>query len=98
MAHRLAPEARADLEEIAFDVAAESGNLAIAERLISALTERFLLLSRYPHLGRARDDDLGAGRRSLAVTNYVIIYCIDDGDVLVLRVIHGRRDLNNLFS
>ncbi len=97
MAHRLAPEARADLDDIAFHVASGSGDLAVAERLLSTITERFFLLSRYPHLGRPRDEDLGAGRRSLAVMGYVIVYRLDDGDVLILRVIRGSRDLEHLF-
>jgi len=67
MVHRLAPEARTNLDDIAYYTATESGNIGIAERLISAITERFYLLSEYPFLGRARDADLGGGRRSYAV-------------------------------
>ncbi len=97
MAHRLAPEAVADLDGIAFHVATESGNVDIAARLILAITARFLALSEYPYLGRARDADLGLGRRSFPVGNYVIIYRVVEGDVLVLRVIHGRQDIASLF-
>ncbi len=61
-----------------------------------ALTERFHLLSRYPLLGRHRED-LG-GRRSFAVGDYVILYRVDDGDVAILRVIHGRRDIDGLIG
>jgi plasmid stabilization system protein ParE len=32
------------------------------------------------------------------VGEYVIIYRIEDGELLVLRVLHGRRDLEALFD
>ena len=49
-------------------------------------------------LGRARDEDFGLGCRSFAVGEYVIVYCIEAEDVLILRVAHGRRDLEALFG
>jgi plasmid stabilization system protein ParE len=58
MAHRLAPGAEVELDEIWFWTAKESGSVDIADRLIDAITERFFLLSRHPHVGRRRDDDL----------------------------------------
>jgi toxin ParE1/3/4 len=70
----------------------------VATRLIDAITSRFLFLARFPYLGRARDEDFGAGSRSASVGEYVILYCIDGQDVLILRVVHGRRDLEALFG
>jgi plasmid stabilization system protein ParE len=34
----------------------------------------------------------------VAVGEYVIVYCIENEDVLILRVVHGRRDLESLFD
>ncbi|MGH7059430.1 MAG: type II toxin-antitoxin system RelE/ParE family toxin [Stellaceae bacterium] len=48
----------------------ESGSDAVADRQIDALAERFYLLSAHPYAGRARDDDLGPGRRSFPVDRY----------------------------
>jgi len=98
MAHRLAPRAVQDLEEIWFYVASESGSVEVANRLIDSITDRFLLLTSHPYAGRARNDDLGSGRRSFPVGDYVIVYSVRSGDVLVLRVVHGRRDLAALFG
>jgi plasmid stabilization system protein ParE len=56
MAHRLAPQARAELVDIWSYIARESGNAAAADGVIDAITERFYLLARYPRMGRARDD------------------------------------------
>jgi len=58
----------------------------------------FYLLSNFPYVGRARDEDFGAGMRSACVGEYVIVYCVDGQDVLILRVVHGRRDLEALFG
>ena len=51
--HRRTPQADSDLEEIWHYVATESASNEIADRLIDSITRRFLLLSRYPHIGRA---------------------------------------------
>ncbi len=98
MAHRVAPQAAIDLDEIWYYVARESGSSEIATRLIDSITRRFVLLSAQPYLGRARDDEFGAGSRSFPVSEYVIVYCIESENVLILRVAHGRRDIDALFS
>jgi len=93
MALRVAAEVEAELDEIWSYVATESGNADVAERLINSITDHFFMLSRRPHLGRRRDHDLRAGLRSLSVGAYVIIHRIEGRDVLILHVLHGRRDL-----
>ena len=98
MAHRLAPRAEADLDDIWYYVANESGSMEIANRLIDTITERFLALASFAYLGRSREDTFGPGYRSLAVGEFVIAYCVENEDVLILRVVHGRRDLERLFG
>lgn len=98
MAHRLSPQAERDLDAIWLYVAKESGRLEIADTLIDGLVERFLTLVGFPYMGRSREDNLGPGRRSLAVGEYVIIYRVENENVLILRVVHGRRDLEHLFG
>jgi toxin ParE1/3/4 len=98
MAHRVAPLAEADLGDIWLYVAKESGSIEMANRLIDTLTDRFLLLASFPYLGRSRDEDFGAGCRSVTVGEYVIVYCVENEDALILRVVHGRRDLDTLFG
>ncbi len=56
MSHRIAPEAEADLDEIWYFVAVQSGNFEIADRVVDSLLDRFLLISRYTEMGR-RDHD-----------------------------------------
>lgn len=55
-------------------------------------------LASFPHIGRARDDDFGPGCRSMTVGEYVIVDCVENEDALILRVVHGRRDLEVLFG
>jgi plasmid stabilization system protein ParE len=67
MAHRVAPAAEQDLDDIWYYVAKERGSFDIANRLIDNLTDRFFLLAGFPYLGRSRDEDFGLGCRSFAM-------------------------------
>jgi len=98
MAYRLARRAEADLDDIAHYIATESGSLDTAARVIEALTVRFLFLAHNPYAGRARDDDLGPGRRSFPADRYVIVYRVSGRDVVILRVAHGSRDIQALMG
>ncbi|MBV8897502.1 MAG: type II toxin-antitoxin system RelE/ParE family toxin [Acidobacteriaceae bacterium] len=97
MAHRVGARAEADLDDIWIYVAKESGSIETANRLIDAITDRFLTIARFPYIGRQRDEDFGPGFRSLAIGDYVIVYCLEDEEALILRVVHGRRRLEPLF-
>lgn len=96
MAHFLAPEVVAELDDIWWYIATKSGNVETADRVIDSITDRFLLLARYPFLGRRRDHDLRAGLRSFVAGEYVIIYRPED-DVKILHVVRGSRNLEALF-
>ncbi len=97
MAHRLSVQAERDLDDIAYDLARETGSPAIAERLINSIAARFSLLAEHPKVGRARDDLL-AGARSFPVGNYMIVYVTEGEDVQILRILHGRRNIAVLFG
>ena len=89
MPYRLSALAEQDLEEI-WSYVAEDASPATAARLIDAIVDRFELLVEQPRMGRLRPE-FGGGVRSFTVENYVIYYR-HDGDVLIARVLHGRRD------
>jgi toxin ParE1/3/4 len=97
MAHRRAPQADCDLDDIWHHVASDSSSFDIADRLIDSITDRFFLLGAHPYLGRARDEDLRPGLRSFPVGNYVILYRIENADAVILRVVRGNRDFAALF-
>lgn len=96
MAHRLAPGAEIELDEIWLRTAKDSGSTDIADCLIDSITERFFLLSRHPHVGRRRDDDLRPGFRSFPVGRYTIICRVESGDAQILHVIAADRDIEPL--
>ncbi len=89
MSYRLSALAERDLEDI-WSYVAEDTSPTAADRLIDAMIERFELLAEQPRMGRLRPE-FGPGVRSFTVENHVIYYR-HEGDVLIARVLHGRRD------
>ena len=89
---------RAELDNIWYYIARESGSFEIADRLVDSISERFYLLSRHPHIGRRRDEDLRPGLRSFPVGKYVILYRMEEMDVLILHVFRGSQDVEGLLQ
>jgi toxin ParE1/3/4 len=98
MSHRLAPEAEADMDDIWYYLARSSSSLEVADRFIEFLADRFHLLANHPYIGRRRDHELRPGLRSLPVRDYIFLYRIEEDDVLILRILHGSRDIKALFG
>ena len=98
MAHRLSTETEAELNDVWYYIASESGSMEIADRFIDSLTDRFYLIAKNPYIGRRRDADLRPRLRSFPVGEYVILYRIDDEDVLILHLVRGSRDLQSLLG
>jgi toxin ParE1/3/4 len=75
-------------------------NVEAADRLLQAAEETFLLIAGYPTLGSQRSFRKIVGVRSRAVTgfkNYLVFYQMRGGSVVILRVLHGMRDLPRFF-
>ena len=89
VSYRLSNLAEQDPEEIWFYVA-EDASPTTADRLIDAIFNRFEMLVEQPRMGRNRPE-FGDGVRSFVVESYVIYYRYDE-DLLIARVLHGRRD------
>lgn len=92
---RVTPRAIVDLDDIWFSIAIDSPTTA--DGFIDRLTERFVLLSEHPLVGRARED-LGSNLRSIAYRGYVIIYIANMSGVDVVRVVHGARKIDEALS
>jgi toxin ParE1/3/4 len=54
-------------------------------------------LRDFPLMGPSRDD-LRPGFRMLVAGEYVILYRAMQDRVEIIRVLHGRRDLDGLFT
>ncbi|HLG56801.1 MAG TPA: type II toxin-antitoxin system RelE/ParE family toxin [Vicinamibacterales bacterium] len=89
MPYRLSSLAEQDLDEIWLYVAGDASP-STADRLIDDIIDRFNLLAEQPRMGRLRAE-FGEGVRSFTVENHIIYYR-HEGDVLIARVLHGRRD------
>lgn len=92
-------QARADQVEI-YETIAED-NPDAAERVYQQIEERVAMLKENPRLG-VRKPEIGSSVRMLVRGVYLIFYEItpegDDVDeVVVVRVVHGQRDLSRLF-
>ena len=92
MAHRVSSRARSDLDDIWRHVVTEGGSESAADGVVDLITDRFLLLSDWPRLGRARND-LRRGLRSFPAGDYVIFYRITRAGGVIQRVLHGHRDI-----
>ena len=95
---RVSTRAQSDLDDIWLYIAHESSSIEIANRIVDSITNRFWLLGQQPEIGRRRDDDLRPGLRSFPVGEYIILYRIDDEDVVILYVTRGSRDLAQLVT
>ncbi|HYF90521.1 type II toxin-antitoxin system RelE/ParE family toxin [Azospirillum sp.] len=92
----LTAAAEADLEQIADYIAHE--NPLAAVRLVLDIREHCRKIAAVPGIGRARPE-LGPNLRSLALQPYVIVYShTEPHRVIVIRIIHGARDLPRIMQ
>jgi toxin ParE1/3/4 len=96
MAYYITEPAEQDINEILFYIADD--NLDAAITIYDRLTHCFEMLSQTPKAGRERKE-FRHDVRSFPEGNYLIIYRIILSDeVEILRVLHGARDLDEIFS
>jgi toxin ParE1/3/4 len=93
---KITPQAQQDLRSIWRGLAEFSG-LAIADQRLATIEQKFQLLSQFPRSGPSRDD-LRPGIRSSLAGEFVIFYRVDEQFFEVVRVLHGRSDIEALFS
>lgn len=94
----LTPEAELDLEEIADYIAAD--NPARAVSFVQEIRDRCIKIGTAP-LAYAAPPELGEAIRSCPHgRHYVIFFRVEPSDhaVLIVRVLHGARDLPSLFD
>jgi toxin ParE1/3/4 len=87
--------ARDDLREIWRYIALENG--AAADRLLDRIYELCSLYASLPEAGTAVDR-WQAGLRCCSVGNYVIFFRHETDGMLVVRVLHGARNIEELFQ
>jgi toxin ParE1/3/4 len=86
----LHPAALADLSEISEYIAVDSP--ASADRVIDEIEEAIRTLVSFPQAGHTRPDLTSRPIRFHPVREYLIAYAPNEIPLLVLAVIHGRRN------
>lgn len=88
------PEAIEDLDSIVGYIAKDSQFYA------KAVVNKILLVAKevpeYPYLGRAVPEIGNEQIRERFVYSYRLIYKINEGNILIVAIIHGKRLLENL--
>jgi toxin ParE1/3/4 len=91
---RISPRAERDLNGI-WDFIAENSQTA-ATRFVNRIEEQCRLLVDNPIMGRPRPE-FGPDVRSYTWSNYLIYYAPVDDGLEIMRVVHGARNIQELF-
>lgn len=94
----LAPVARADLHEIWDYYASELQNVEVADRIRDELFAGFENLAQTPGMGHYRSDLVAEPLRFWRVRDYLIIYRSEKRPIEIVRVLHGKRDVQAIFE
>jgi toxin ParE1/3/4 len=86
----LHPEAFADLEEVWEFIAAD--NLEAADRVLDEIRVAMQSLASFPQMGHTRADLTARPLRFHSVRDYLIAYAPDEDPLVVVAVLHGRRN------
>jgi toxin ParE1/3/4 len=92
----LTDEAREDLAEI-WSIIAEARDQRTADDVHRRILEACRLKAEFPETGRIRDD-IAPGVRSVVIRPYVAFFRPQGGTILVLRILHGRRDIDRIME
>jgi toxin ParE1/3/4 len=86
-------QAQADLIDLWLQIAADSEETA--DRCLERIESRCEDLMTFPALGPERPD-IAPGARMLVIDRWLALYRIDRGDVQIVRVVDGARDLTRI--
>jgi plasmid stabilization system protein ParE len=84
------PQAFTDLDEI-WEFIAED-NLDAADRVLGEIHDAIRGLVPFPHQGHRRPDLTSRPLRFQTVRDFLIVYVSDEKPLLVVAVLHGRRN------
>ncbi|HLK04636.1 MAG TPA: type II toxin-antitoxin system RelE/ParE family toxin [Candidatus Acidoferrum sp.] len=84
------PDAAKDLGEIWEYIAAD--NPGAADRVLTEIHEAILSLVRFPHAGYSRSELTSRPLRFHPIRDFLIVYAPDEKPILVLAILHGRRN------
>jgi len=71
----------------------ERSSLAIADRVETAIREKFAFLAQTPGAGHRRRDLTEADVKFFPVYSYLIVYRPETTPLQIASILHGRRDV-----
>ncbi len=92
----LTRSARNDLEEIWEYIARDS--VDAADRVLREIEQAVNRLGETPGIGHLRPDLSTLGSRFFAVYSYLLVYRAEAQPIIILRVLHGARDVQTLLE
>src|SRR5205814_8265754 len=69
---------------------------AVITSIATSPQDAFFYFRAFPEIGRSRVHDLRPGLRSFSIDACVVFYRIKRDETLILRVLHGSRDIEEL--
>ncbi|GMQ83208.1 MAG: type II toxin-antitoxin system RelE/ParE family toxin [Rhodothermia bacterium] len=94
MSTKISESAKSDLFEIWDYIANDS--IAQADKMSDEFERIFSVLAENPEMGRRREE-LKENLKSFPHGNYVIFYRGDADEIEIVRVLHGARDIPDIF-
>ncbi|HLM00818.1 MAG TPA: type II toxin-antitoxin system RelE/ParE family toxin [Pyrinomonadaceae bacterium] len=91
----LSEDAQTDLREIWLYLSENSLNSA--DRVIDEMMRKFRMLAENPKVGQLHDE-LIINLRSFPYKKYIIFYFSMENGVEIYRIIHGARNIEDLFE
>ena len=90
------PEAFQDLDGI-WDYYQRVAGRNTAEKIVRRIGEIIITIEEHPFAGRERNE-LRPGLRSLAARPHVVFYRVKDDAPQIVRILDGRRDVEEIFA
>ncbi len=90
------PRARRDVIEIWEYIARD--NFEAADRVVAAIKEATRMLAELPGIGYTRPDVHDTRYRFWRVYSYLLAYRASDEALVIVRVVHGARDLRDILN
>src|ERR1700727_1855085 len=94
----ISPAAKSDLFEIWTYYATKVGDLELADRMRDEIFDGIRAAARKPKLGHFRRDLAKEPLRFWRVRKFLIIYRSETKPIQIVRVLHGARDVQAVFS
>jgi plasmid stabilization system protein ParE len=70
----------------------------LADRIVSAIREKFVFLAQNPGAGHLRKDLIDEDVRFVSVYSYLIVYRPVVRPLQVVAILHGRRDIPEILK